>query len=111
MHFMRLNTALTGHEENWSFIGVPRWNQNHKGVISPPVWSYPNFDPDPSMIPSYYAHELAREDYAFLTSQPLEHTDVSVDLRSPCGVDGHPEGGAYPLSSMSPWDGSALPPG
>ena len=70
MHFIRLNTALTGNEKDWTFVGAPKWKQDPEGILYPPVWSYPNFDPDPTQVPNHYAHELARKDYAFLTSQP-----------------------------------------
>ena len=86
MHFIRLNTTLTSNEADWTFIGVPKWKQDQDGVIYPPVWSYPNFDPDPSQIPDYYAHELAREDFVFLTSQLLEDTDISVEHKCPYGA-------------------------
>jgi hypothetical protein len=85
VHFIRLNTTLTNNEGDWTFIGVPTWTQDQEGVIYPPVWSYLNFDRDPSQPPNNYAHELAREDFAFLTSQPLEHTDVSVEYKCPYG--------------------------
>jgi hypothetical protein len=85
MHFIRLNTTLTDNEADWTFIGVPKWKQDSDGVIYPPVWSYPNFDPDPSQVPNHYAHELAREDFAFLTSQPFEDTDISVEHKCPYG--------------------------
>ncbi|MCK5118797.1 MAG: exo-alpha-sialidase, partial [Candidatus Latescibacteria bacterium] len=76
----------TSNEEDWTFVGVPQWKQDQEGVLYPPVWSYPNFDPDPTEVPNYYAHELAREDYAFLASQPLEDTDISVDHKCPYGA-------------------------
>ena len=85
MHFIRLNTRLTSNEEDWTFVGVPQWKQDQEGVLYPPVWSYPNFDPDPTEVPNYYAHELAREDYAFLATQPLEDTDISVAHKCPYG--------------------------
>jgi len=65
-----LSTTLIANEANWTFIGVPKWKQDQEGVLYPPVWSYPNFDPDPTQVPNHYAHELAREDFVLLTSQP-----------------------------------------
>jgi len=85
VNYVRLSTAITGNERNWTFIGVPKWKQDHTGHIYPPVWSYPNFDPDPSLVPEGYAHELARLDFALLTYQPLADTDVSVDYKCPYG--------------------------
>ena len=85
MHFERLNATLTGNEASWTSVGVPKWKQNHEGIIYPPVWSYDSFDPDPTRIPNLYAHELGREDFALLTSRPLADTDISVDYKCPCG--------------------------
>ena len=85
MHFTRLNTTLTGNRDSWTFIGHPGWREDHEGQIYPPVWSYESFDPDPTRPPNYYAHELAREDYAFLTSETLDDTDISVDHKCPYG--------------------------
>ena len=79
------NVAPLSNQEGWTFVGVPKWKQDQEGHIYPPVWSYPNFDPDPSAVPNAYAHELAREDYAFLTSELLGDTDVSVDYKCPYG--------------------------
>lgn len=81
----RLNTALVNHERDWTFIGAPGWKEDHEEHVYPPVWSNPRFDRDPSRVPDHYAHELAREDYAFLTCQPLADTDISVDYRCPYG--------------------------
>jgi hypothetical protein len=86
MHFIRLNTTLISNEADWTFVGVPKWKQDQEGILYPPVWSYPNFDPDPTQVPNHYAHELAREDYAFLASQPLEDTDISVEHKCPHGA-------------------------
>ncbi len=85
MFLEHLNAHLIGNEDSWTFIGVPGWQQTQDNIIYPPVWSYPNFDPDPTRIPNSYAHELAREDFAFLTSQPLDDTDISVDYKCPYG--------------------------
>jgi hypothetical protein len=85
MNLIRLNTALVNNEQDWTFIGTPGWKEDHEGYIYPPVWSNPRFDRDPSQVPDHYAHELAREDYAFLTSQPLGDTDISVDYKCPYG--------------------------
>ena len=82
---MSRNAAPLSDREDWTFVGVPKWMQDHEGHIYPPVWSYPNFDPDPQAIPNPYAHELAREDYAFLTSRVLGDTDVSVKYKCPHG--------------------------
>ena len=81
MSRVELDTLLIGGERDWTFIGVPKWKQDMVGVIYPPVWSNPRFDPDPAGRPDSYADELAREDYAFLTSQPLGETDVSVEFK------------------------------
>ncbi|MEW6751248.1 MAG: sialidase family protein [Candidatus Latescibacterota bacterium] len=86
MFLTRLNAALTGNQESWTFIGHPGWRQDHDGLIYPPVWSYGSFDPDPARVPNLYAHELAREDYAFLTAAALGDTDVSVDYKCPYGA-------------------------
>jgi len=86
MHFIRLNTTLTGNEADWTFVGVPKWKQDQEGILYPPVWSVPNFDPEPAQIPNHYAHELAREDYAFLVSQFLKDTDISVEHKCPYGA-------------------------
>ena len=90
MKTIQLNTAITGHRENWCFIGSPEWRQDVEDIIYPPVWSYPNFDPDPEKMPNSYAHELAREDFAFLAAELFGDTDVSVDIKTPYGavVDG-----------------------
>ena len=85
MFMSRLNAELTGNRESWTFIGHSGWTENHEGIIYPPVWSYENFDPDPSRTPNLYAHELAREDYAFLTCAALDDTDVSVEYKCPYG--------------------------
>ena len=85
MFLQHLNAHLIRNEDSWTFIGVPGWQQTQDNVIYPPVWSYPNFDPDPTRIPSPYAHELAREDFAFLTSQPLDDTDISIAYKCPYG--------------------------
>ena len=86
MLMQALDTALQGNEGNWAFVGVPKWTQDHEGHIYAPVWADPNFDTDPHQPPNHYAHELAREDYAFLTSQAFSDTDVSVDYRCPYGA-------------------------
>ena len=85
MHLTRLHARLTGNRESWTFIGHPGWKEDHEGHIYPPVWSYENFDPDPSRAPNFYAHELAREDYAFLRDAALDDTDISVDYKCPYG--------------------------
>ncbi len=85
MSFIRLNTALTCSDENWTFIGQPGWKQDFEGMIYSPTWSLPNFDQGHSCVPNLYAHELAREDYAILSAQPLADTDVSVDYKCPYG--------------------------
>lgn len=85
MFLQPIHARLGGNERNWIFIGAPGWKQDGDGVICPPVWSYPNFDPDPTQVPNHYAHELAREDYAFLDTEPLDDTDVAVDYRCPYG--------------------------
>ena len=85
MYFTHLNAQMTGCRENWTFIGNPDWTENHEGIIHPPVWSYADFDPDPSSVPNLYAHELAREDYALLTCEALDDTDVSVEYKCPYG--------------------------
>ncbi|MCK5526686.1 MAG: exo-alpha-sialidase [Candidatus Latescibacteria bacterium] len=81
MHFIRLNTTLTGNERNWTFIGAPQWKQNQEGVIYPPIWSNPRFLPDPTKLPDYYADDLVREDQAFLTTQALEELDVFLEYK------------------------------
>ena len=86
INIVRLETNFTNNEKSWAFIGAPKWKQDVEGIIYPPVWSYPNFDPNPDTMPNCYAHELAREDYAFLTSQPLEDTDVSIEYKCPYGA-------------------------
>ncbi len=78
---VQLNAALRGREGDWVFIGVPKWKEDADGVIYPPVWSYPNFDPDPTQVPNVYAHELAREDYALISTPALSDTDVSVEYK------------------------------
>ena len=85
MRMQSINAAMKGNEENWTFVGVPKWTEDHEGHIYPPVWSYPNFDTDPNRPPSSYAHELAREDFAFLTSHALSDTDISVAHKCPYG--------------------------
>ena len=79
-------TGLTGRESDWAFVGVPAWTERAGGIICPPVWSDPAFDPDPAQVPNSYAHELAREDFAFLDTPPLDDTDVSVDFQCPYGA-------------------------
>ena len=86
MEWLTIDTSLTGNEEDWTFVGVAKWTQDHEGHIYPPVWSYPNFDRGPSKVPDGYAHELAREDYAFLTTRSLGDADVSVDYKCPHGA-------------------------
>ncbi|MBI2190562.1 MAG: exo-alpha-sialidase [Planctomycetes bacterium] len=83
--FDRLNTALAANERNWTFVGTPGWKQSAEGLIYPPTWSLPAFDEDPHGVPNLYAHELAREDYAFLSSQALADTDISVEHKCPYG--------------------------
>jgi len=85
MALIRVNTALVDHEQDWTFVSAPGWKEDHEEHVYPPVWSNPRFDRDPSRVPDHYAHELAREDYAFLTSQPLADTDVSVEYKCPYG--------------------------
>jgi len=81
MSRVELDTLLIGNEQDWTFIGVRKWKQDMIGVIYPPVWSNPRFDPDPAGRPPHRPHELAREDYAFLTRRPLGETDVSVEFK------------------------------
>ena len=50
MRFIRLNTTLTGDEENWTFIGIPKWRAEQDGSIYPLVWSDPDFDHDECMV-------------------------------------------------------------
>jgi len=78
---LHLNTKLIGNESNWSFVGVPKWKEDDEGIIYPPVWSNPLFDRGPDLIPHSYAHELAREDYAFIKSKPLEDIDITVEYK------------------------------
>lgn len=78
---VQVNAAMRNREHDWTFIGVPRWKEDADGVIYPPVWSYPNFDPDPTRVPDVYAHELGREDYAFISTPALSDTDVSVEYK------------------------------
>lgn len=79
-----LNSRLGGNEENWVFIGKKMWHQDHTGIIYPPVWLYPNFDRGRNKVPNAYAHELAREDYAFVP-QVLDDIDISVEYKCPYG--------------------------
>ena len=81
----QLNATITNHEDDWTFIGDRNWRQDGDGVIYPPVWQQENFDRGPTEIPDLYAHELAREDYAILSHQPLGDTDVSVEHACPYG--------------------------
>ncbi len=88
LDFIRVNTELTGDQTRWTFIGTPGWRQAEDGIIYPPTWSLPNFYPpgwDRNAPPNHYAHELAKEDYAILCSQPLEDTDIRVDYKCPDG--------------------------
>ena len=32
MNFIPVNTGLTGNEQNWTFIGVPKWKQGASGA-------------------------------------------------------------------------------
>lgn len=89
MYLKRLNTALRGNEANWTFIGVPTWRQDHEGLIYPQSGPTPTSTRIRPVPPNAYAHELAREDVAFLR-QPLEDTDISVDYK-------------MPLRSRHPW--------
>src|SRR3990172_9354606 len=86
MNLTQLNANLTDHEDNWSFVGARGWKQDARLVIYPPVWSYANWDRDPTQVPNLYAHELAREDYAILRYQALEDTDMSVEYKCPYGA-------------------------
>ncbi|MFH1007170.1 MAG: sialidase family protein [Candidatus Latescibacterota bacterium] len=81
MHPIQLNTALTGNEESWMFVGVPQWKQDQEGILYPPIWSHPRFLPDPKELPDYYADDLVREDQAFLTAQALSDLDVSMEYK------------------------------
>ena len=81
-----INAHLEGNLQNWSFVGKKLWKQEQAGIIYPPVWSYPNFDRGPDKSPDNYAHELGREDYAFLTETALDDTDVSVEFKQPYGA-------------------------
>ncbi|MCP4640382.1 MAG: hypothetical protein GY851_08120, partial [bacterium] len=85
MDMIPLNTNMAGSREDWTFIGDDRWTQDDDGVIRPPVWVHPNFDTDPNSPPNAYAHELAREDCAFIGSEALDDTDVSVQYKCPYG--------------------------
>lgn len=76
MPFIRFETNA-----GWTFVGASNWSWDDEGTIYPPVWSNPDFLPDPSGVPNYYAYDLTREDYAF-TSRPLLDFVVSVEYRS-----------------------------
>ena len=79
-----LDTRIKGNEDSWTYVGPAWWKEDEKGVIHPPVWSYLTLIPDnPAECPNMYAHELSREDCAFLTSCPLADVDMSVTLTQP----------------------------
>ncbi len=83
-----LNTKMTGDKSNWTFVGNSNWKEDN-GIIYPPVWSNPLFDRGPDLIPHSYAHELAREDYAFIKSKTLEDIDVTVEYKCYYGAVVH----------------------
>ncbi len=83
------NTEISKDGKNWTFVGVPKWKEDKKGIIYPPVWSNPLFDRGPDLIPHSYAHELAREDYAFLVTKPLNDIDISVEHKCYYGAVVH----------------------
>lgn len=89
MHLPEVDARLAGRERAWTFIGDPSWKEDRLGIVSPPVWSNPRFDPDPTRVPDHYAHPLAREDFAFLSSRPLADTDASVEYWCPYGAVVH----------------------
>ena len=83
------DTRISKNGRNWTFVGVPKWKEDEKRIIYPPVWSNPLFDRGPDLIPNSYAHELAREDYAFLVTKPLDDLDMSVQYKCYYGAVVH----------------------
>jgi len=79
------DTRMSGNINNWMFFGDGNgdaaWKQDHTEIIYPPVWSNKRFDRGPGNAPDLYAHDLAKEDYAFLTSHCFEDIDISVKLK------------------------------
>ncbi len=80
-----MDVGFTSEKLGWIFIGGGCWRQKNDGLIYPPVWSMPTFDPDPDQIPNAYAHDLAQEDFAFLSAQRFGDVDVAVDFKCPYG--------------------------
>ena len=72
--------------QKWQFAGAGAWRQDRDGCIYPPVWSLPSFDSDPDKMPDPYAHDLTREDYAFLTGHVLADLDIRVEFKNPYGA-------------------------
>ena len=83
------DTKISKNGRNWTFVGIPKWKEDGKRIIYPPVWSNPLFDRGPDLIPNSYAHELAREDYAFLVTKPLDDLDMSVQYKCYYGAVVH----------------------
>ena len=67
-------------------MGTGAWRQDNDGRIYTPVWSLPSFDPDPDGIPNPYAHDLTREEYAFLTCHAFADVDIEVGFKNPYGA-------------------------
>jgi len=78
------DTSLSKNMKKWIFIGDGNgdapWKQDHNGIIYPPTWSNPRFNRGLG-IPDFYAHDLAKEDYAFLTSYNMSDIDISVKFK------------------------------
>ena len=85
MNALRIAADFASEAQQWGFVGAGAWRQDHDGCIYPPVWSLPSFDPDPDAIPNPYAHDLTREEYAFLTGHAFADVDIEVGFKNPYG--------------------------
>jgi hypothetical protein len=80
-----VNANMTGNMGNWTFFGDGNgdapWKQDHIGTIYPPAWFNPRFFRGDKDLPDFYASDLAKEDYAFLTSNLFDDVDISVKYK------------------------------
>gem|GEM_PF-2505933 len=85
MTTVTITADLASAVQHWEFIPAGDWRQDEDGIIYPPTWSLPLFDPDPNAVPNLYAHDLTREDYALFTEHAFADVDITVSFKVPYG--------------------------
>lgn len=90
---MIADTRMANNMKDWTFFGDgngdAEWKQDHEDVIYPPAWSNKRFYRGKGKVPDLYAYELAKEDYAFLTSGYFDDVDISVKYKCFYGSVAH----------------------